>query len=59
MYLYCVVFILPGLIEVIGKRIKEEDSGHEPFPDLQDKILPFLGLTNGTMKQPCKKREST
>ena len=53
----CYIFFLSGMIEVLGKRVHEEDSSDEPFPDLQDKILPFLGLTNGPNK-PCRKRAS-
>ncbi|KAL9969164.1 hypothetical protein ACROYT_G021341 [Oculina patagonica] len=43
-----------GLVEIIEKRADEEDSDNEPFPDLEDKIFPFLGLGNGSSK-PCKK----
>ena len=47
--------ISTALVELVDKRISEEDPS-DPFPDLQDRIISFLGLDDKPPKA-CKKRE--
>lgn len=50
-----IFFVSPGLIENMEDIVDEEDPDHEPFPNLEDKIVPFLGL-NKTRRR-CKEGE--
>ena len=52
------LFILSGMIELLEKIVHGKEPSENPFPKLGDKVIEFLGLTDGP-NIPCKERKGT
>lgn len=52
------LFILSGMIELLRKIVHGKEPSENPLPKLGDKVIEFLGLTDGP-NIPCKERKGT